>query len=61
MAKDRPLRYAIDLPDPNNLDGEMVNMGYFETKREALRWAKKNVGADSKGHITILSRMPKED
>lgn len=61
MAKDKPLRYAIDLPDPNNLEGEMVNMGYFETKREALRWAKDNIGTDSKGRINVLSRMPQED
>ena len=60
-SKDVKLRYAVDIPDPNNLDGECVNLGYFETHKQAIAWAKKNLGADGKGNINVISKMPWEE
>ena len=60
LTKLRTCRYAIDLPNPNNLDGECVNMGYFDSKKEALRWARKNIGTDAKGNFNVLTRLPRD-
>jgi hypothetical protein len=54
------LRAAVDLPDPNDLRGEQININYFETKKQAIAWARKNLGADSKGRIYVVSTLPQD-
>jgi len=58
MAK--ALKYAVDIPNPNNPDDVWVNMDYFENKKQAIQWARKHLGADAKGRICVVSKMPKE-
>ncbi|MBF0553239.1 MAG: hypothetical protein HQK96_01635 [Nitrospirae bacterium] len=48
------LRYAVDLPNP--VSKQWDNIDYFETKDKAIRWAMKNLGADSKGRIQVVSK-----
>jgi hypothetical protein len=61
MSKSCNMRYAIDLPNPFDLDGPLLNIDYFETKKEALKYAKDLFNADSKGRINIISKLPQED
>jgi len=35
----KKMNYAIDLPNPENLNGECVTVEYFETKKQALKFA----------------------
>jgi hypothetical protein len=60
MAREPKLRAAVDLPNPHDIEGEMVNLNYFETKKQAIAWARKNLGADSKGRICVVSTLPQD-
>lgn len=61
MAREPKMRAAVDLPNPNNLGDEWVNLDYFETKKQAIAWARRNLGADSKGRICVVSSLPTND
>lgn len=61
MARESKLRAAVDLPNPLNIEGEQINLNYFETKKQAIAWARKNLGADSKGRICVVSSLPTND
>ena len=60
MAREIKMRYAIDVPNPDNPDELWVNLGYEQTKKEAIAWARKHLGADAKGRINVVSKMPQD-
>ena len=51
--------YFVDIPKVDN-DGlpseEWYNVHSFETEKEALEYATKYFGADSKGRVCLISR-----
>ena len=51
------MKYAIDIPNSNLGQEEFVNMGYFETKREAIKFTQKYFGADCKGKINLINNL----
>ena len=57
---DLPLRgqAVIDLPNPYNLKGPMLNIRTFDNKQQALDWAKEHLGADDQGRICVVSELP---
>lgn len=49
------MRYAVDIP---NADGEeWICIDYFETKKEAINFARKIFGADKDGRINLISSL----
>lgn len=53
------LRFAVDIPDINRIregnGDEWVNVDYFATREDAIKWAMENLGADSEGRISVIS------
>jgi len=54
-------RYAIDLPNPYEPDDVWITYGYYKTKEEALKVAKKLMGADDNGNINVISEFSDEE
>ena len=49
------MRYAVDLPSP---EGEVwIAMEYFETKGEAIKYAREKFGADKEGKVKLVSAL----
>lgn len=48
-------RYEIFLPDPWNLDNQHPVGHDFETREEAVAWAKVHIGSDEDGRLSIIS------
>jgi hypothetical protein len=55
------MRYVIDLPDPRDATNAWIEVASFDTKREAIKWAKENLGADKDGKITIISEFDEDE
>lgn len=54
------MRYAVDIPDPYsdlNFGHEWLCVGYFKTKKEAIKFAREHFGADKNGKIKIVSSL----
>lgn len=49
---------VIDLPNPYDIKGPMLNIATFDTKQQALDWAKEHLGADDQGRIYIVTELP---
>lgn len=51
--------YYVDVPNGlkalGNPDEAYVNLKTFKTREEAIDWAVKNLGADKKGRIKLVS------
>ena len=54
-------QYAIDLPDPFDLETAWINYDYFDSFEDALKVAKHFLGADDKGNINIISEIDNND
>ena len=54
-------KYAIDLPNPYDLEDVWVAYNYYDTREEALKVAKHLMGADDDGNINIISEFDAED
>jgi hypothetical protein len=52
------LEYAVDIPNGSDPEGEWVNLGYFETREEAIAYAREALGADEDGRIGLVSELP---
>lgn len=50
-------RYAVDLPDPWNLDTEWRMIESFNSKSEALEFVQKKFGADEQGRINLITEL----
>ena len=50
--------FAVDLPNPYDLEGAWINVDYFDTREEAIAYAKKIFGADAQGRIGVVSELP---
>lgn len=51
------MSYYVDLPTEdciNNNDGACKNVATFETKEEAIAFAKKHFGADDEGRFQLV-------
>lgn len=51
------MKYAIDLPNPHDPEGPMINYGYYPMLRDAFQAAQIHFGA-VKGKINIVSKLP---
>ena len=49
------MRYAVDIPDLYN--EEWLCVEYFETKKEAIKFAQERFGADEKGKVNLISSL----
>ena len=45
----------VDLPNAYDIEGAWVNIGSFESRQEAIEFAKEKFGADDEGRIYIIS------
>lgn len=54
------VKYAVDIPDPFNMEGIWINVGHFEDKEKALQFVKENFGADDEGRINLISEIKSE-
>lgn len=52
------LKYAVEVPDEDS--GQFNTLEYFDTKKKAIEWARKHLGADSKGNICVVSKLPED-
>ena len=55
------MHYAVDVPPsyPNNRGeyDEWINVEYFETREEAIKFAQYHFGADEEGKICLISNF----
>lgn len=53
------IKFAVDVPpsypDRNGSYQEWVNVNYFETREEAIKFAQDNFGADENGMVSLIS------
>jgi hypothetical protein len=49
--------YPVDIPNSYNPDSGWVNMGYFDSRENAIEYCKKTFGADDKGRICLVSEV----
>ena len=49
------MKFAVDIP--NQYGEEWVNIEYFETKKEAIKFAQKTFGADKSGKVCLVSSL----
>ena len=54
-------KFAVDLPNAEDIDGEWVDVEYFDTYEEAVAFCKEHFGADDNGCICLVSKLPQED
>ncbi len=54
-------RYAVDVPpsypDKQGSFEEWINVDYFKTKEEAIKFAQEHFGADENGMICLISNF----
>lgn len=53
-------QYAVDLPNPYETDSPWIAVDYFDTNKEALKFVQDTYGADEKGRICLVSKLPDE-
>ena len=53
--------YTVDIPNNADPEGEWINLGYFETRGEAIAYARDTFGADDDGRIGLVSELPAEE
>jgi len=56
--------FYVDIPQEEcveNPEHEWLNVGVFDTKAEAIAWAKQTFGADDEGKIQLVSFTSDED
>lgn len=53
-------QYAVDLPNPYETDSPWIAVDYFDTNEEALKFVQDTYGADEKGRICLVSKLPDE-
>lgn len=49
------MKYAVDIPQLDR--EEWINVNYFSTKKEAIKYAQEHFGADDKGRINLISNL----
>jgi GH43 family beta-xylosidase len=54
-------KFMVDIPDPHDLTGEWVEVGVFDTREEAVAWARETFAADEKGRIYLVSTVAGEE
>ncbi len=58
MAKksliEKECRYGVDIPIVTFEKPEWINVGYFRSKKEALKFAQENFGADKNGNVNLV-------
>ena len=54
-------KFAIDLPNPYDLEDVWVTYGEFDSREEAIKIAKLLMGADDDGNINVISEFDDED
>lgn len=54
-------KYAIDLPNPHDLEDVWVTYNHYDSFEDALRIAKHLMGADDKGRINVISEFDNEE
>ena len=51
--------FYVDIPKEDNIDqfseGEFLNVAQFETREEAIAFAKEHFGADDNGMISLVT------
>lgn len=54
-------KFLIDLPDPNDVGGVWVWVGEeFDTREDAVAWAKEHIGSDDEGKISLITELQDE-
>lgn len=54
-------KFAIDLPNPYDLEDVWITYNEYETREEAVKIAKHLMGADDDGNINVISEFDDED
>jgi hypothetical protein len=54
--KNDTFKFAITLP---NREGETENVWFFNTRKQARKAARERFGADGKGRILLVTKLPK--
>ena len=49
--------YAIDVPNGYDPEAAWINYDYFDTREEAIKFARHHFGADENGCICLLSEI----
>ena len=49
--------YAIDVPNGYDPEAAWINYDYFDTREEAIKFARQHFGADENGCICLLNEI----
>ena len=52
--------YFVDVPDARDAESPWINCSDFETKEEAIQFARHHFGADENGCICLISEVEDE-
>jgi hypothetical protein len=50
-------QYAIDVPNGHDPESNMITYDYYDTKEEAIKYAKHLFGADDEGRVLIVTEF----
>ena len=59
--EDKSIMFAIDLPDWGDIYSPWKEIETFDSKEDAIDFAKKTLGADDEGTICIISKLPADE
>lgn len=51
-----PITFYVDIPNPDIDKDEMINVSSFESRKEAINFARIHFGADKNGCISLISQ-----
>tara|TARA_R100000656_G_scaffold42233_1_gene35040 strand:- start:151 stop:429 length:279 start_codon:yes stop_codon:yes gene_type:complete len=50
-------RYAIDVPNGHDPESNMITYGIYQSKEEAIKYAKHLFGSDDEGRVLIVTEF----
>jgi hypothetical protein len=53
------IMWAVDFPNPNNLDDSWINIDFFDTRKEAIQWVVEKAGIPKKHASLFVSKVPR--
>ena len=51
-------KYAVDVPNSNDFNDSWINVDYFETRKEAIKYVVEQMGIPKKHASLFVSKMP---
>ena len=54
-------QWAINLPDPHDLEAAWITYDMFDSFKDAVKVAKHFLGADDKDNINVISEINDDD